>query len=93
VEQGLKDPGACPSGQPPVSIEPCLAGDNVFVEWSYFGFEDGRGDTPWNTFGEAYVNSPDSSTLYLQPGSYLAPVHITLDRPMTIAGPGGAELF
>lgn len=90
VEQmKVMDPAGCAAPQPTLSIENCPNGLMVWVSAAYVGFENGWGDFPYNTLMEAYNAAPVGSALYLQPtGNYNTGGVVTLNKPLTIAGPG-----
>jgi Metallo-peptidase family M12 len=90
VEQlKMMDPASCAAAQPTQLLDACNLGQMYWVSASYVGFEDGTGDTPYNTLMEAYNVAPWFSAIYLQPsGNYNTGGVVILNKPLTIAGPG-----
>lgn len=89
----MMNPQSCSGAgsQPTLVSEPFILGFIMWANAAYVGTETGSGDRPFNTFLEAYNIAPNTSAIYLQPGNYNTNGStITLSKPLTIAGPGGA---
>lgn len=87
----LGGPGGCPTGFP-VLGEACPSGEMVFVDpsWPFSG--DGKGSSPFRWLDLAVAGAPANSVLYLQPATHLSSTgtSIVIDKPIVLAGPGGA---
>lgn len=88
-----KNPSVCTGGPVSVSSEACINGMMVWVDASNGGPQDGTGDSPFNTFMQAYIVATNGSVLYLQPGSLnTGGAPVLLNKPLTLAGPGGVTI-
>lgn len=85
----MMSPSSCLGAVPTLASETCVVGEMLWIRPGYVGFEDGRGETPYNTFLEGYNAAPNNSVLYLQNGSLnMGGGLFTLSKPITLAGPG-----
>ena len=79
--------------QPTLVSEAFISGLLVWANAAYGGPESGTGNQPFNSFLEAYNAATSTSAIYLQAGSYNTNgLTLTLNKPLTIAGPGGATI-
>jgi hypothetical protein len=87
-----KNPFNCPNPQPTLTVEPCVSQLMIWADPAYTGGgEEGTGLRPYDTLMEAYDAAPESSVIYLQPGTYTeGGMPVVLDKPVFITGPGGA---
>lgn len=87
----VDDPLPCfEDGPPTLTTETCPSGLMVWVDPNASA-GSGIGRSPYNDLSIAYGVSPDESVLYLQPGTYTnGGTALLFDRPMVLAGPGGA---
>lgn len=89
----MMTPSGCAGAVPTLMIEPFVSGEMIWVDPVYIGLETGQGQTPFNTFLEGYNAAPNYSVIYLQNGSLnMGGNLVTLSKPLTIAGPGGATI-
>ena len=89
IEQMKMSPAICNATQPTQLLDTCVNALMVWASAGYVGFENGWGDFPYNTLMEAYNAAPSGSAIYLQPtGSYTTGGVVTLNKPITFAGPG-----
>ena len=85
----MMSPSSCLGAVPTLTSELCVGPEMIWVRPGYIGFEDGRGQTPFDTFLEGYNAASNNSVLYLQNGSLNTGGNvITLSKPITLAGPG-----
>lgn len=75
---------ASPTVQPVPTNEPCVQGRMIYVEPIGFPNPNGNCAAPYNTPGQAQPAIPDSSYLFLSPGSYHEGGQVTYRKPMTI---------
>jgi hypothetical protein len=86
-------PSSCTGAVPTLFTEACTVGEMIWIEPGWTGSEDGRGAAPYNTFLEGYNVAPNGSVLYLQSGNLnMGGSLVTLSKPVTLAGPGGATI-
>ncbi|MFN0149303.1 MAG: hypothetical protein ACKVU1_01160 [bacterium] len=93
TERYKMSPTSCAGAVPTLTSEPCVSGEMIWIDPSHIGLEDGRGASPYNTFLEGYNAAPNASVLYLQNGNLnMGGSLITLNKPLTLAGPGGVTI-
>jgi hypothetical protein len=86
-------PSNCTGAVPTLFTEACTVREMIWIEPGWTGTEDGRGSAPYNTFLEGYNAAPNGSVLYLQSGNLnMGGNLVTLSKPVTLAGPGGATI-
>jgi len=95
-EEAPADPAVCFDSplKPQLVIEACRTGRMVFLDPANNSiFPGGYGDNPYPSVDFALAFSPDESVFYLQAGTYSqGGTPIVIDRPITLAGPGGATV-
>lgn len=91
-EAGLADPGDCPGPKPTLVVETKPVGEMIWIDPAHAGPFLGSGSAPYASIAFAVGAAPDESVLFLQPGTHTTThgVPLVVDRPLVLAGPGGA---
>ncbi|MHC4696036.1 MAG: zinc metalloprotease [Planctomycetota bacterium] len=80
----------CP--QPAAVPEACEGSFMYYVSTNGDPSNSGDCSSPRRNLMDAYGTAPYGSVIYLAPGTYDEVTPLTLDKRMTIAGPGGAQI-
>jgi hypothetical protein len=92
----LDNPNDCypayPWPTPPAANEACTVGEMIWVDPANLGSQVGNGEFPYAWVDWGVLFAPEGSILYLQPGTHRSSNGnpILIDRPLILAGPGGA---
>ncbi len=89
---GVHDPGANEDGDEFDNLEEFLEGfdpnsDDIWVDFSTGGTENGSRENPWNTFGEGLFDVSVNGTIHIQAGTTVETQNI--NKAMTLLAEGG----